>query len=609
MRGTAAGAFAAVLAGTLALLATPARADDPPTPTGVQVVAHRGSVDRAPEHTLAALDQAVADRADRVGIDVHLTRDGVPVVVHDVSLARTTDVEQRFPGTAPYAVGQYSLAQVKTLDAGSWYADGTYTGSRVLTLDEVLTELAGSPLGLVVEIKRPGLYGGLPGIGRAVTSVLDAHPEWSTPRADGSPRLLVESFDWGFLQEMASTFPALPLVLLGETVTPVDLDAHPFVREIDVRHDHLTPELVEHAHATGRVVGTWTPNTGAAMQRAVDLGSDAIATDEPDLLRRLLASLGRAWTGAAWTTSPPTARAEVIAPPTALVGGRVRVVGRAATETGVLIPWQPVAFQARVAGVWRTVGTNATDAAGAAVLSLPVTEGMRVRTVSGGRTSTERVVTAVTHPVVLPAGAPRPASLLRPQPRPSSVGADPRISTLSGAVWRAMVGRSWRSGCPVGRSALRTLRVSYWGFDGHRHRGELVVARGSAHQLARAFTQLYARRLPVSSLRRLETLGSYRTAVGRALRADAGFAYACQRVPGDTTRHGSHARGTVLTLNPWENPARVSGRGLPNSWWLSRSRPLRYVHRAAQPVVQVFASQGFAWNGRYGRYADFRDVR
>jgi hypothetical protein len=172
-----------------------------------------------------------------------------------------------------------------------------------------------------------------------------------------------------------------------------------------------------------------------------------------------------------------------------------------------------------------------------------------------------------------------------------------------------MTGRSWRTGCPVGRAGLRTLQVSYWGFDGHRHRGTLVVATRSAAQLARVFTRLYAQRLPVRSLRRLETMGGWTTAVPRAMRADAGFGFACQRVPGDRTRHGTHAYGTRVTVDPWENPTRAGRRGSPDTWWLSRSRSLSYVHAASSPVVRAFAAEGFAWNGRYGRYADFRDVR
>ena len=94
-----------------------------------------------------------------------------------------------------------------------------------------------------------------------------------------------------------------------------------------------------------------------------------------------------------------------------------------------------------------------------------------------------------------PAAARRPSAASRPSTRgrrahrsaapvdpprragpPHHDGADPRVGYVTPGAWKAMAGRSWRSGCPVGRTALRTLQVSYWGFDGYRHRGALVVA-------------------------------------------------------------------------------------------------------------------------------------
>ena len=414
----------------------------------MQVVAHRGAVDRAPEHTLAAFDQAVADHADRVGLDVRLTADGVPVVVHDADLARTTDVEQKLPRAGGYPVEAYTLAQVKTLDAGSWYAGGGYTDARVLTLDEVLTELAGSRIGLTVEIKNPAVYGGVGGIGATVKRVLDAHPEWAVGRADGSPRLVVESFDWGFLDGLHATYADLPLVLLGDTVTASDIDARPWVREVDVRHDTLGPETVQKARGLGIFVGTWTANGTGELQRAVDLGAAGVTTDQPDLLRSLLVGQGRTWSGASWPEQPPTVRADALAPSTAPVGGRVQVSARAVTATGARIPWQTVAFQSRLGGVWRTVGSNATDSHGWALLSLPVDETMRVRVVTGG----VRRPRSGPSPPSPPRWSGRPARPRRPctpRPRPAR---PPPVRTRAAARSAPRCGARWPAG-PGGRAA------------------------------------------------------------------------------------------------------------------------------------------------------------
>ena len=125
----------------------------------VSNVAHRGASLKAPENTLSAMTQAVADRADLVGIDVALTADGVPVVIHDDTLARTTDVETAFPGRKPWWVDDFTLAEIRSLDAGTWRA-AAYSGEQVPTLKRVLRELVDSPTGMLLEIKRPDIYGG-----------------------------------------------------------------------------------------------------------------------------------------------------------------------------------------------------------------------------------------------------------------------------------------------------------------------------------------------------------------------------------------------------------------------------------------------------------------
>ena len=442
------------------------------------MIAHRGSVDTAPESTLAAMDQAVADHADRVTIDVRLTSDGVPVVVHDADLRRTTDAEQKLPGLSPWTVGSLTLAQIKTLDAGSWYRGGVFAGSRVLTLDELLGELGASPIGMTLEVKNPADYGDVAGIGATVERVLAAHPEWATARADGSPRLVVESFDWGFLDRLHTTYPDLPLVLLGNTVTPTDVTDRSWVREIDVRHDTLTTDTVDQARSLGIFVGTWTANSAGELQRVIDLGASGVTTDQPDLLRSMVDGPGPHLDRDGLAPEPPRrAKVDISPPPPHRSAAGCRSRPAPARRPARRIPWQTVVFQSRLGGVWRTVGTHRDRLARRRHrCRCPSTTTMRVRVLSGGRTSTERVVAAVVPPVVPPGGAPRPRIAPRGAGPTRHAGADPRVTTSRPSTWRAMAGRSWRAGCPVGRSALRMLQVSYWGFDGYRHRGTLVVA-------------------------------------------------------------------------------------------------------------------------------------
>lgn len=382
---------AAAAVGTLlgaALLGAPVASADPGA--GVLNVAHRGASARAPEHTLAAVDWAVADHADRLSIDVRLTRDDVPVVLHDDGLDRTTDVEQRFPAAASWSVRDFTLAQVRTLDAGSWFGSGRFSGSRVLTLDELLTELGGSPVGLTVEAKSPQTAEGVDGIGDAIMAVFGAHPEWTRRGPGGVPRLVVESFRWAFLDGLHAAYPRQPLVLLGDRVVPGDLTAHPYAAEVDVNAAHLTPALLATAHRRGIRVGVYTVNGRSAIRQVVAGGADAVTSDQPADVRSVLAVVRRVWTGTLWPTASPVQQVRLWTSPTVGVRGRVSVRARLVEGAGRPARWHRVRFETLVAGRWTVVGRRATGSAGTAEVSLPVRPGLQVRAVASGRVSVVR---------------------------------------------------------------------------------------------------------------------------------------------------------------------------------------------------------------------------
>lgn len=86
------------------------------------VIAHRGARAFAPENTLCAFKKAIQMRAHVVEMDVHLTKDGIPIILHDDTLVRCSDVRKKFPKRKSYFVSDFTLKEIKTLDAGSWFS-------------------------------------------------------------------------------------------------------------------------------------------------------------------------------------------------------------------------------------------------------------------------------------------------------------------------------------------------------------------------------------------------------------------------------------------------------------------------------------------------------
>ena len=173
----------------------------------VDVVAHRGSSGAAPENTLAAVRLAITQKADVIENDIQRTKDGALVIVHDTTLARTTDVEDRFPARAPWNVGDFTLAEIKTLDAGSWFGP-EFVGERVPTLGQWVRAV-GSRAGMLLEVKAPELY---PGIEIDVDKELRSLAAFNA--AVRGDRVVIQSFNHAWLRTYADLAPDVPVGLL-----------------------------------------------------------------------------------------------------------------------------------------------------------------------------------------------------------------------------------------------------------------------------------------------------------------------------------------------------------------------------------------------------------
>jgi glycerophosphoryl diester phosphodiesterase len=249
-------------------------------------LAHRGASDMAPENTIEAFRLAVEAGAGGLELDVHMTRDGHIVVIHDAAVDRTTN------GSG--AVSQMALDELRRLDAGHNFSpDGGPTrpyrgrGVRVPTLGEVLREFPG--VAVNIEIKA-----GTPGIEETVLGVLREANALGRVLVVSTPHDIVKRFrkvSGGHVSTGASrweigVFYISSRFRLERLVRPA-YDA----LQVPLRHRGIpvvTPRFVRAAHARGVRVDAWTINQADEMRRLLDLGVDVIMTDRPGTLAEVL---------------------------------------------------------------------------------------------------------------------------------------------------------------------------------------------------------------------------------------------------------------------------------------------------------------------------------
>jgi glycerophosphoryl diester phosphodiesterase len=241
----------------------------------VQIVAHRGASQDAPENTLASVKLGWAQQADAVEIDVHLTRDGEVVAIHDSTLLRTTGCVSR--------VDELSLEEIRRLDAGVWKG-AAYRGERVPTLAEVLATVPDGRR-LVIELKDT------PGLVPALKTVV-AHTAWV------SDRVVLISFDADALREAQRALPGCETLLVLDTPegSPERLDGWvKLCREdglsgLDVSAGWpIDAALVNRLRAEGLQLHVWTVNDAQRARELVAAGVASITTDRPGWLREKLA--------------------------------------------------------------------------------------------------------------------------------------------------------------------------------------------------------------------------------------------------------------------------------------------------------------------------------
>jgi glycerophosphoryl diester phosphodiesterase len=281
-----------------------------PHPRRKTVIGHRGASAYAPEHTLHSYDLALDQGADAVEQDLHVTKDGVLVCLHDRTLERTTDVRDVFPErgrevrageqiTRQWFVHDFTVDEIQQLDAGSWFS-ARFAGLRIPTFQEVV-ESVGNRGALCTELKDPEVYETLGVDILSLFATALRRNDIDRPRS-GRPLSTMQCFHEPTVRRAGATFDQrLPLVLLIE---PADADRWCDHDTIGAVADFATgigpgkaileahPEIVRWAHEAGLRVTPWTFRASApgrfgsvraemAYYLSV-LDVDAVITDNPD---------------------------------------------------------------------------------------------------------------------------------------------------------------------------------------------------------------------------------------------------------------------------------------------------------------------------------------
>jgi glycerophosphoryl diester phosphodiesterase len=278
------------------------------------LIAHRGASAYAPEHTLDSYRLALKQGADFVEQDLQITRDGQLICLHDLSLERTTNVEDVFPTrfrkelvagspTRRWYVSDFTLQEIRQLDAGSWF-DPKFKGAQVPTFQEAI-DLVRGKAGLYPETKAPEVYGRLGfDMERLLLDALKKN-HLGTRSAERHTPVIIQSFSPESLRKLFGTLNRkLPLVLLineemrTHWLTAAGLaEAKQFASGIGPAKALLDKNLMGQAHALGLSVTPYTFRlTDIGRFKTLreemsyylyNLGVDALFTDNPDLFPRV----------------------------------------------------------------------------------------------------------------------------------------------------------------------------------------------------------------------------------------------------------------------------------------------------------------------------------
>ncbi|WP_165886845.1 glycerophosphodiester phosphodiesterase [Scopulibacillus darangshiensis] len=250
-------------------------------------IAHRGASGYAPEHTLASYKMGERLKGDYVEIDLQMTGDGKLIAMHDETLDRTTN------GTG--LVKDYTLDEIKQLDAGSWFnenypekANPAYVGLKIPTLEDII-DTFGRSANYYIETKSPDVY---PGMEEKLLGILKNH-KLIGPNAH-SGKVIIQSFSKDSLLKIHNMDKSIPLVQLLSYHSDADISQgeiaaiKQYAVGVGPNYKYIDRDYVQKVRNNGLLIHPYTVNTREDMEMLLDWGVTGMFTNYPDLLHEII---------------------------------------------------------------------------------------------------------------------------------------------------------------------------------------------------------------------------------------------------------------------------------------------------------------------------------
>lgn len=228
------------------------------------IEAHRGDSSNAPENTLAAFQRAIQLGVPWIELDIHSSKDGTLMVIHDDTVNRTTN------GSG--AVSELDADALYHLDAGSKFSQ-EFSGERIPRLQDVLELVSPTKTRLNIEIKSQSLTAHLP---ETLVEMLDQFGKQYDYK--------VSSFDLNALLAVRAINPEITLALIGNGPKILNQAVNHQLPWIHAKHTSVTPEIVTSAHAQGICVNIWTMDDPRRYAYWQKVGVDKLCTNQPALM-------------------------------------------------------------------------------------------------------------------------------------------------------------------------------------------------------------------------------------------------------------------------------------------------------------------------------------